>query len=77
MATEQDPIDFMFLAHSPCPVAGPMANLHSKILDVRSLLRPTFLHFHVVFGKFWQNNSLASPFGLAPSKGNPEFAAGV
>ena len=38
-----------------------VADLHSKILDVRPPWGSKFFQFHAVFGKFWQNRMLAPP----------------
>ena len=57
---------------------GPVADLHSKILDARPPRGPKFFQFHAVFGKIWQNRMLASPGKLAPPpRGNPRSATVV
>ena len=35
--------------------------------DASPLPGPTFLHFHAIFGKNWQNNRLAPPLGIPGS----------
>ena len=50
-----------------------MADLHSKILDVRPPPPGSkFFQFHAVFGKIWQNRKLAPP-----PRGNPGSATGI
>ena len=56
-----NPIDTNVNYNSQKVTYYAVADLHSKILDVRPPWGSKFFQFHAVFGKIWQNRMLAPP----------------
>ena len=61
------PLHFLYHTKYGVSVSLSVSDVHSKFLDARARLN--FHHFHAVCGKFWPNNRLAPPYGLASPSG--------